>query len=54
MAEQEEVHEHPVFNGQYHTAVWVKTWASDGTTGEPPLDAPVQCAICGVMKHAAE
>lgn len=42
-----EYHEHPLFNGQYHTAVWVRTWASNGTNDEPPDDAPVLCAICG-------
>ncbi len=46
-----EVHEHPFFNGQYHEAVWVKTWASTQTNEEPPVDAPVSCAICGKAKE---
>ena len=45
-----DVHEHPFFNGQYHEAVWVKTWASSGTNDEAPDDAPVTCAICGRAK----
>ena len=40
-------HEHPFFNGQYHQAVWVKTWVSTGTNDEVPEDAPISCAICG-------
>lgn len=48
---KEEVHEDPVFNGQYHTAVWVKTWVSTGTNDiEPPEDAPVSCSICGRLR----
>ncbi|KKM24122.1 hypothetical protein LCGC14_1608280 [marine sediment metagenome] len=43
----EEQHENPWFNGQYHTAVWVKTWAGINTNEEPPSDAPISCAICG-------
>ncbi len=42
-----EEHEHPHFNGQWHTPVWVKTWVSTGTNDEPPDDAPISCAICG-------
>jgi len=46
-----EYHEHPnlfiFFNGQWHWAVWVKTWASTGTADTVPDDAPVSCAICG-------
>lgn len=42
-----EYHEHPLFNGQYHNAVWIKTWVSDGTNNEAPEDAPILCAICG-------
>ena len=42
-----EVHEHPFFNGQYHEAVWVETWLSNGTNDEAPEDAPITCAICG-------
>uniref|UniRef100_A0A6M3KAJ7 Uncharacterized protein n=1 Tax=viral metagenome TaxID=1070528 RepID=A0A6M3KAJ7_9ZZZZ len=30
-----------------HWAVWVKTWASTGISGESPDDAPISCAICG-------
>ncbi len=44
-----DVHEHPFFNEQYHTAIWVKIWASNGTVDEPP-DVPVTCAICGIVK----
>ena len=47
----EEMHEHPLFNGQYHVAVWVKTWSSGGTNDEPP-DVPLTCAICGKMRGA--
>lgn len=43
-------HEHPWFNGQYHQAVWVQTWASSGSNDEAPPDAPVSCAICGRSK----
>ena len=43
----EDWHEHPWFNGTRHCAVWVKAWASTGTNGEAPPDAPVTCAICG-------
>lgn len=42
-----EYHEHPLFKGQYHNAVWRKTWASSGCNDEAPLDAPISCAICG-------
>jgi len=42
-----EYHEHPHFNGQWHRAVWVKTWSSTGTNDEVPDDAPISCAICG-------
>ena len=57
MSKQEEVqpeyHEHPFFNGQRHSAVWVKTWASTGTNDiEPPNDAPVSCAVCGRCPNA--
>ena len=31
-----EYHEHPFFNGQWHKAVWVKTWYSNDTNTEPP------------------
>ena len=44
---REEYHEHSFFNGQWHWAVWVKTWCSAGTNGEVPNDAPISCAICG-------
>jgi len=44
---KEEYHEHPGFNGQWHWAVWVKTWASTGTNDDAPDDAPISCAICG-------
>ena len=48
---QTEVHEHPHFNGQYHNAVWVQTWASGDTSElEPPEEAPISCAICGLPK----
>ena len=46
----EEIHEHPAFYGEYHPAVWVQTWASNGTNNEPPPDVPVTCAVCGKMK----
>ena len=46
----EEVHEHPWFNGQYHTAVWVKTWSGQNTNEEPPEDAPISCAVCGATR----
>ena len=46
-----EVHEHPFFNGQRHEAVWVRTWASSGTSDEMPENAPVSCAICGRVKN---
>ena len=55
MTKQEEIreyHEHPLFNGQCHSAVWVKTWASTGTNDEAPSDAPISCAICGRLKGA--
>ena len=42
-----EYHEHPFFNGQYHQAVWMKTWASTGTTEDVPDDAYISCEICG-------
>jgi len=42
-----EYHEHPAFNGQWHWAVWVRTWVSTGTNDAVPVDAPVTCAICG-------
>jgi len=44
---QPEYHEHPLFNGQWHKAVWVKTWSSTGTSDKEPYDAPISCAICG-------
>ena len=44
---REEYHEHPFFNGQWHWAVWVKTWASANTNDDAPDDAPISCAICG-------
>ncbi len=40
-------HEHPAFNGQYHQAQWASTWVGDSSNDEPPLNAPVVCAICG-------
>jgi len=43
-----EYHEHPFFYGQYHMAVWEKTWTSGGTNGlEAPEGTPISCAICG-------
>ena len=50
MSKQEEIHEHPWFNGQYHTPVWVINWASSGSGDVPPEGAPVLCAICGKVK----
>ena len=47
-----EVHEHPYFNGQYHQAVWVHKWVSAGSSDEVPLNAPVSCAICGIVKDS--
>ena len=48
----EDYHEHPFFNGQYHRAVWVKSWVSSGTTDvEAPDGTPIQCAICGRTKE---
>ncbi len=45
---REEYHEHPRFSGQYHNAVWVKTWASvDAIDTEPPANAYVSCDVCG-------
>jgi len=49
---ENEVHEHPFFNGQYHQAVWVYQWASGGTNSEPPPDCLQICAICGRIKEA--
>ncbi len=46
-----EIHEHPWVPGQYHEAVWVKTWAGSGTNEKPPEDAPIQCAICGRFRE---
>lgn len=47
----EEYHEHPLFNGQWHKPVWVKIWASGGTNEiEPPGDVPVTCMICGIAR----
>ena len=45
-----DTHEHPLFNGQYHEAVWVKTWGSNKTDEDAPDDAPISCAICGRAK----
>ena len=46
--DETEYHEHPLFNGQYHAAVWVQIWASGGTDDtEAPEGIPVTCAICG-------
>ncbi len=47
----EEWHEHPMFNRQYHRAVWVYQWASSGTEDKPPEDCPIVCAICGKVKE---
>ena len=44
---KEEWHEHPLFNGQWHRAIWVKTWVSTGTNNICPEDAPISCAVCG-------
>jgi len=44
---KEEYHEHPLFNGQYHWAVWVQTWVSSGANDVIPYDAPISCVICG-------
>ena len=44
-------HEHPHFNGQNHQPVWVQTWVGGDTTSEPPLDAPISCAVCGKSKE---
>ena len=43
----EEYHEHPGFNGQWHWAVWVRTWVSNGTNNHCPEGALITCAICG-------
>ena len=46
-----EVHEHPLFNGQYHDAVWVQTWVTgDANDIEAPEGTPITCAICGKAK----
>lgn len=46
----EEYHEHPFFNGQYHKAVWCKTWTSSGSSDEAPNDVPITCTICGRVR----
>ena len=58
MSEQKDVgveyHEDPYFNGQYHRAVWVKSWASQNTDSEPPPGAPTVCAVCGKSKGISD
>ena len=49
---EDEIHEHPLFDGQYHKAIWMKKWASTGTNDKAPDDALVTCAICGKAKEA--
>lgn len=45
-------HEHPLFNGQYHQAVWAHSWVSSGMADtEPPPDSPVICLVCGRVKE---
>ena len=46
-----ETHEHPMFNGQYHTAIWAQSWVSDGTGPEGPPDTPVACLVCGKVRE---
>jgi len=50
MSKEEEIHDHPGFNGESHQAVWIQTWVSGGSNDEPPSDAPVSCAICGRLR----
>ena len=45
-----EWHEHPLFNGSYHEAIWCYVWSSTNTVGEIPPEAPIQCSVCGKMK----
>ena len=42
-----EVHEHPLFNGQYHEAIWAQMWVSGDTSSLAPDGTPITCAICG-------
>ena len=43
-----EYHEHPFFNGQFRSAVWVQIWVSGGTNEfYAPDGAPITCAVCG-------
>ena len=47
----EEWHEHPLFNSQFHRAIWVKTWASGDASSKTPEGAPVSCEVCGRSKQ---
>ena len=47
---EQDYHEHPLFNGQYHQALWLYVWASGDTNGEIPRDASMVCAVCGKVK----
>ena len=52
MNNQEEIHEHPLYNGEWHQAVWMKYWVTSGANDDgafPP--APVYCAICGKARE---
>lgn len=49
--QEDEYHEHPQFNGQWHQAVWVQTWvATRSNEIEAPDETPVTCAICGKVR----
>ena len=47
---EEEYHEHPFFNDDYHKGLWVQTWASGGTVLDAPPDAPWVCMSCGRVR----
>lgn len=45
-----EIHEHPLLNGQQYTAVWAYAWSSNGSNITPPVDCPIICSICGKVR----